>query len=180
MNEDAIVNDYYRIVCELVREKTGANKVIAFDHNIRSSDTSSWMNKDGITNPSKKIEGGNKILSPAQVVHNDYTLIISAPNRLDLLSESAKANDTWGKTHGTTPLVDPSELDSLKCNRYMFVNVWRSISDHPVKDMPLGLCDGSTIKSDDLVTFEIRHADRIGENYLSRFLRLTNGSISQK
>ena len=57
------------------------------------------MNKEGTSSNNKNINGGNKILSPAQVVHNDYT-IVSAPNRLDLLSQPPKANDTWKKTHG--------------------------------------------------------------------------------
>lgn len=56
--------------------------------------------------------------------------------------------------------------NSLK-GRYMFINVWRSIADTPVRDMPLALCDAQTFSSDDLITFEIRYADRIGENYFA-------------
>ena len=46
--------------------------------------------------------------------------------------------------------------------------MWRSIGDDPVEDMPLALCDASTLAADDLITFEIRYSDRTGENYFAR------------
>ena len=49
--------------------------------------------------------------------------------------------------------------------RYMFINVWRNIADTPVKDMPLGLCDAQSFGSEELITFELRYADRVGEVY---------------
>ena len=33
---------------------------------------------------------------------------------------------------------------------------------------PLALCDGQTVKPEDLVVFEIHYADRIGENYFAK------------
>ena len=166
MNEAEIVGIYYKEVCELVQRQTGAIKVVAFDHNIRASETKSWMNEAGASPDSERIAGGNKVQSPAQVVHNDYTLT-SAPLRMDLLGQPPKANDTWAKNTSGAPLIDPLEIDSLKSRRYAFINVWRSISDEPVTDMPLALCDGSTVCDEDLVTFEIRYADRVGENYFA-------------
>lgn len=47
----------------------------------------------------------------------------------------------------------------------MFINVWRNIADTPVKDMPLGLCDAQSFGSEELITFELRYADRVGEVY---------------
>lgn len=141
--------------------------MVAFDHNIRSSVTPSWMNKHGETEAPKQIKGGNKVQSPAAVVHNDYT-ITSAPQRLKLLAEPPKANDTWARTHGDMPLVDPCELEALMSRRYMFVNLWRNISEEPVQDMPLAMCDATSVVETDLVTFEIRYADRTGENYFAR------------
>lgn len=46
MNEEEIVGQYYTEVCHFVKEQMGADKVIAFDHNVRSSKTKSWMNKE--------------------------------------------------------------------------------------------------------------------------------------
>ena len=167
MNEDAIVGPYYAEVCDLVRRTTGASKVVAFDHNIRASETKSWMNQDGQEVSGQSIAGGNKVQSPAMVVHNDYTKT-SAPLRLDLLSQPPKANDTWAKTStDNAPLIDPLALAALKSKRYQFINVWRSIADEPVTDMPLALCHGATVSREDLVTFEIRYADRVGENYFA-------------
>jgi hypothetical protein len=121
------------------------------------------MNSDGIQSANKTISGGNKILSPAQVVHNDYTAT-SAPLRLALLGQPPKANDTWAKATNNAPLLD---CQALAKKRYQFINLWRSIADEPVTDMPLAMCDASTISPSDLVTLEIRYPDRTGENYFA-------------
>ena len=75
---------------------TGAKKVLAFDHNIRTSAVASWMNKSAEGPVPKQIKKGNAVQSPATVVHNDYTMT-SAPLRLQLLSQPPKANDTLAK-----------------------------------------------------------------------------------
>jgi hypothetical protein len=171
LDDNAIVTTYYQEVCDLVRIATGATEAYAFDHNVRSSGKHSWMNqeaKEGDTHVSK-LKHGNLVQSPARVVHGDYT-ITSAPNRLKMLSQPPKVNDTWGKTHGDRPLIDPSTLEEAiaTSRRYIFVNVWRNIVDEPVQDMPLGMCDAESISKEDLVTFEVRYPDRTGENYFAR------------
>lgn len=153
--EDQIVTTYYDEVCQLVKSVTGAKKVFAFDHNIRSASFSSWMNSHGNEEPKRQINGGSKVQSPAVVVHNDYT-ITSAPTRLGLLAEPPRINDTWARTHGSNPLIDPSEIDILMRGRYAFINVWRNIADEPVQDMPLAMCDAESLAAEDLITFEIR------------------------
>ena len=169
MDEESIVNRYYSEACNLVQSATGAEKVIAFDHNVRCSAKKSWMNKDGQTDPKAEIKGGNVIQSPASIVHNDYTLT-SAPLRLKKLSEPARMNDTWKSlVPPASPLISPEELADRLNKRYVMINVWRNISDTPVEDMPLGLCDGSTLSPEDLITFEIRYSDRIGENYFAKY-----------
>ncbi|NCF20965.1 MAG: hypothetical protein GWP63_22300, partial [Haliea sp.] len=47
-------------------------------------------------------------------------------------------------------------------------NVWRNISGEPVQTNPMAMCDGQTVEPEDLVTFEIHYADRIGENYFAK------------
>jgi len=62
---------YYPEVERLVKDVTGAEKVVVFDHNVRSSDESMRREK--------------RVREPVRVVHNDYT-VKSGPQRVrDLL-----------------------------------------------------------------------------------------------
>jgi len=159
-DEDKILNEYYPICCRLIQEKTGASLVVAFDHNIRISETR--VNEDN------RIKGGNYVMTPAMIVHNDYT-ITSAPLRIRQLSSPLKQNDVLRKVLGDNPLINPDDVEKLLAGRYAFINVWRNISEHPVEDTPLGICDATTFSFDDLITFELRYVDRVGENYVSAY-----------
>jgi hypothetical protein len=71
---DAVKSVYYRDVEALVREVTGAARVVAFDHNLRSA--------------GDRAEG---VQAPVRFAHNDYTER-SGPQRVrDLLSDEADA-----------------------------------------------------------------------------------------
>lgn len=170
-DENEILSRYYEKCCQLVQKYTGASKVYAFDHNIRVSAKKSWLNESNNKNVDyklKELKGGSEVQAPASVVHNDFTLT-SAPRRLAQLAEKPKQNDVLRKILGENPLIPPEEVNDITSNnrRYMFINVWRSIADSPVEDMPLGLCDATTIAPEDLSTFEIRYVDRVGENYFA-------------
>ncbi len=70
---DEVRRVYYPEVERLVREVTGAAKVVVFDHNNRSSAQATREEK--------------RVREPVRVVHNDYT-VKSGPQRVrDLLSE---------------------------------------------------------------------------------------------
>ena len=159
LDEEQIVGRYYAECENLIKVAIGASRVVAFDHNVRSAEKNSWMNQGGTEQTTKAIKGGNAIQSPALVVHNDYTLT-SAPARLKLLTDAPKLNDTWAKRTLGKPLIDPSELNDLLSKRYAFINVWRNISIEPISDTPLAMCDAQSIADSDLITFEIRYADR--------------------
>ena len=58
-DRDEVTSVYYPEVERLVKDATGAAKVIAFDHNLRASDDS--------------IRGAHGVREPVKVVHNDYT-----------------------------------------------------------------------------------------------------------
>jgi len=163
---DCVVKKYYPECCRLVKECTGAKEVFAFDHNLRGSAVQSWMNKTDGTPAGKPLDP--QYLSPAAIVHGDYT-VTSAPLRLKMLSEAPKSNDSWKEATGGAPLLDAERVEGYLSRRYMFINVWRSVADEPVEDMPLGVCDGMTVPNEDLVTFEVRYVDRTGENYLSKY-----------
>lgn len=74
-DEAAFRRDFYPEVEAMVREATGANRVFAFDHNVRSSD--------------KAAADGTRVQHPVRLVHNDYTEK-SGPQRVrDLLPAEA-------------------------------------------------------------------------------------------
>ena len=74
--DDAEVTSRYYVECErVIREATGASRVVAFDHIARNAALSAK---------------GNQIKLPASRVHNDYTAW-SAPQRVrDLMGEEAE------------------------------------------------------------------------------------------
>jgi len=80
---------------------------------------------------------------PVRTVHNDYTER-SGPDRLRLAL--------------------PDEADALSKRRFAIVQVWRPIG-HPARRDPLTLCDGRSLRPEDMVRTERRHRDRVGEIY---------------
>lgn len=82
-DEEAIRNVYYPEAERLVREATGAEEVLIFDHTLRVAD------------PVAASERG--VRTPVQVVHNDYTAR-SGPQRVrDLLDPEAAAARLAGR-----------------------------------------------------------------------------------
>eukprot|EP00927_Polykrikos_kofoidii_P079723 TRINITY_DN76539_c0_g1_i1.p1 TRINITY_DN76539_c0_g1~~TRINITY_DN76539_c0_g1_i1.p1 ORF type:complete len:376 (+),score=36.08 TRINITY_DN76539_c0_g1_i1:74-1129(+) len=157
LDENEVLQKYYPKVRDLVQQHTGAAEVHCFDHNVRSR---------RLTEQGKKLQGGSNVQAPAMIVHNDYTKT-SAPRRLRDLAQPPKQNDTLNKLLGDKPLISRETLEAREPGRWAFINVWRNIRPEPVAKYPLGLCDSSTVVPEDLVTFEIHYADRIGENYFA-------------
>lgn len=99
---EAVKARYYREVEALVRSVTGARRVVAFDHNVRS-----------VTKAERRESGAQK---PVRLAHNDYTER-SGPQRVrDLLGGEASALlaerfsviNVWKPIRGpveTTPLA---------------------------------------------------------------------------
>lgn len=157
----AVLQDYYPDCEALVARATGAPRVFAFDHNVRSASGQ---------RAARRIREGQQVQGPAHMVHGDYTLT-SAPLRLQQLTEPPRGNDTLREVLGPHgQLVDPSLAEAALApgGRFALVNVWRNIADVPVATHPLALCDARTVRPDDLVVFEIHYADRIGENYFAK------------
>jgi hypothetical protein len=108
-DEDVITRVYYPECERLMRESTGAKKVVAFDHIVRNA---------------AKSGPGSSVKLPAGRVHNDYTAW-SAPQRVrDLMGEEATellnrrfaVNNVWRPIAGPllrSPLVlcDSQTLD---------------------------------------------------------------------
>ena len=158
-NEEEVTSVYYKECEELMRRVTGASFVKAFDHNVRC---------DAGRAAGRKLVGGNSLQAPASLVHGDYTAD-SAPRRFKLLGEPPKLNDALKKKLGETPLVDKATVDAALSGerRFCFINIWRPI--RPVQTKPLACADASTVVEEDLITFSIHYADRVGENYFAKW-----------
>ena len=129
----------------------------AFDHNVRSN--------QGAGKVILENGGGATVQNPAGLVHADFTRV-SAPRRLEQLGQTTqKAKDVRSSQ---TFILDPTIVqEALQGKRrYAFINVWRNIAkDSPVQQIPLACIDATTMDRADLRTFQIRYADRVGENY---------------
>lgn len=156
-----VVPKYYRECEELVQEVTGAATVVAFDHNVRSTDGKQRE---------QRIRGGQEVQGPARIAHGDYTLT-SAPERLQRLAQEPCENDTRRSTLAPeASLLDPVEVEQAigEHGRFAIINVWRNIAEEPVATYALALCDAQTVTPADLSVFELHYADRVGENYFSK------------
>ena len=111
------------------------------------------------------MKDGVKVGGAAVMVHGDYAML-GGPVRRDDFFLPPKVDDTFRKTHGARPLIDPALQDGLKGRRFAIVNLWRSIVAPPVVDMPLTMCDCATVAREDYTTVEFRYVDRVHETYL--------------
>eukprot|EP00899_Mesostigma_viride_P018356 jgi/Mesvir1/26521/Mv16177-RA.1 len=154
-DKSSVVGKYYPECERIVRAATGASFVAAFDHNVR-----------GRSITGRSLPGGTTAQGPAPAVHGDYTLT-SAPQRLADLGQPPKVNDVLRSTLGDKPLLSEDLCRRVleQGSRFAIINVWRNIRPEPVQNSPLGCCDARTVAAEDLVVFELRYADRIGENY---------------
>jgi len=160
-DNSSILNQYYAEVEALVQHTTGASRVLAFDHNLRSR----ALKQEG---QRLKGSGGNAVQEPliSYGVHNDYTAD-SAARRIEQLARPLGTNDTLRARLDAPPPLVPDEVEGLLRGRWQFINVWRNVSDWPIESQPLAMCDAATVDSNDLIVFEIRYAERVGENYFA-------------
>ena len=159
-DQQRVLQDYYPECESIVQKATSATHVFAFDHNVRS----------GHKEDQKQTENSQAVQQPIQYVHGDYTLA-SAPQRLLDLATPPRTNDTLRSILGDDESLLTNDLVSHVFDnnkRFSIINVWRNIASSPVLSNPLALCDGQSMSQDDLVVFEVRYADRIGENYFAK------------
>lgn len=142
-DNDEIQRVYYQEIEELVKDTTGAEHVIVFDHTVRDT---------GATSPNSKMGEAAGVVTR---VHSDYT-DRSGPERVKTLAQS-------GGYTGVKLLEE--EREDILARRFCIVNVWRSIAEVPVQRMPLAVMEPSSLNRDDMVPYEMRFPDRTGENY---------------
>jgi hypothetical protein len=161
LDHQDVIQHYYRECEQLVQKVTGAATVVAFDHNVRSTDGKRRK---------QRIRGGQEVQGPARIAHGDYTLT-SAPERLQRLAQEPCGNDTLRSAIAPgASLLDPAEVEQAISThgRFAIINVWRNIAEDPVATHALALCDAQTVTPADLSVFELHYADRVGENYFSK------------
>ncbi len=56
------------------------------------------------------------------------------------------------------------EAETLLAGRVQIINLWRPIRG-PLQDMPLAVCDASTVRAQELVPSDLVYPDRVGETY---------------
>ena len=146
-DDDEVVQTYYEEIIGVIKEASGAERVLIFDHTTRES---------GNTNLNAEAGGS---AAPVPRVHCDYTAE-GAPRRLAQLGKEGIRFRLLGRE------LSEAEVDELAAGRFAFINVWRSICDeHPVMQKPLAVCDANSVPEEDKFKYELRFPDRTGENY---------------
>lgn len=147
-DDQEVTDTYYDEIIRLVKEASGADRVLVFDHTVRSTESSSLNSLQ---------KGAAAAAVPR--VHCDYTAV-SAPRRLKQLAKDGVYSRLRGRD------LTEEEVLSLGSKRFSFINVWRNISpDAPVHRMPLAVCDTNTVPTSDHFLYELVFTERIGENY---------------
>jgi len=134
-DEDEVRQVYYPEAEQLLKEVTGATKVVIFDHTLRNAELSKL--------------GENKIREPGKRVHNDFT---------------AKSGYTRARLELAARGIDNDEIDALLQQRFAIINVWRGIAD-TIQESPLALIDARSIAPRDIVPGDLVYRDRVGETY---------------
>jgi len=132
-NEAAVKEILYPKAEEFLKTRVaGVDRVYFFDHRLRSNDTTSLSNMTEIPNTSVP-------LPPARGVHIDQSP-----------GGALRRVRAW--------MGD--ETDYLLRGRVRIINLWFPY-DYPIKDCPLAVCDGSTIRAEDMLV-----ADHVTRTYI--------------
>ncbi len=62
----------------------------------------------------------------------------------------------------------PDESDDLLKGRVQIINLWRPIRG-PLRDAPLAVCDGTTVRSEELIPSDLIYPHRVGETYSVKY-----------
>lgn len=154
-----VVGTYYEEMKEIVKRATGASRVVVFDHNVRNIQEKHGS-KEVI---SAKGDARNApVQGYANLVHCDYTPE-SAVERLQFLCRPSFQGGSY--TDLSKPLFSNEEIHEILNHRYMFVNVWRNISQKPIVSHPFAVCDVSTVSTSDYVEHSMIYQDRVGHRF---------------
>ena len=144
-NQEKIITDYYPEMATLIKEATGAAHVEVFHHQVRN----------------EKKNNGN--------AQNLHTSVQGYANGIHSDSHPQAAEELF---------LSFSDRDSTKgyiTGRFLYINAWRNISDEPIGNNHLAVCDETTIvKPDDYIT-----SDLFVENQHIQQYRLSDRNAAQ-
>jgi len=133
---DELKEKYYKEVADFVKRTVGCDEVVVFHHQVRSS------------------KGGNGVQPYAGgVPHTD-----SSPVSADELAMQMMSMSEPNEGHDDKNDEDAEEPNnSKKYKRYMYLNLWRNISDdHPIENDHLAVLDErTTVKPDDYIAKDL-------------------------
>lgn len=157
LDHDAVVQRYLPRCEELVLDAVGGGQAIAFDYNIRAAERAE---RGRVLGDRRFVHG------PARVVHADFTLDGSRQWIRDLVSGSAPTTVAVEERAPIGEAIGEALLGGSM--PWRFVTIWRNRSTEPVRDNALAMCNGSSVRAEDLAACEIRYAHRVGEAYFAR------------
>jgi len=129
-NQDKIVTEYYPEMVELIKEKIGAEHVIVFHHQVRNAKLNTGSVEPGKQNLATPVQGY------AGGIHTD-----SHVEGADTLFQQ---------------LTSVDDLKKYRTGRYLYLNIWRNISDTPIHNNHLAVLDQtSVISPDDYLTTDL-------------------------
>jgi len=144
---EKVWGQYYAEIRALLKQVTGASRVIVFDHNVRNPQRAKWH---------------RGVISYVPYAHNDYTTL----SGLQRVRDCAVARPfTDVATACEEGVIHEEELEALLQGRYILINAWRNISEMPIVRDPLGVADGRTIRNEHYITTDLVHRDRQGQTY---------------
>ena len=158
-NDEAVEREYYSESIALVKELTGASRVVVFDHS-ESSDLRSLRppSRSHLTPPA-----AIRRRRPGDPEDNPQKRKPVAQVHIDQTPTSAAA-----RVRRHLPAADADAILSAG-TRFQIINLWRPIS-RPAWDWPLALCDGRSVDATaDLVPTTLKYPDRDGETFSVKF-----------
>lgn len=159
-SDEQIRATYYKEMEDLLKQHTGAERCILFDHIVRK--VAGPKDGHGFKDPDKSSVAGNAVTR----VHGDYTASPNGPSEggAKRVLELCKTTDSG--SYLTPPLTEEEANHIVAHKRFAIVNAWRNISrSAPVLRMPLGIVDCATTVPDDLFIVDLIFPDRKGTTY---------------
>jgi len=110
---------YYAEIAELMKKHTGAAHVMIFHHQVRNQEKANGAHQNLHTS----------VQGYARGIHSD--------------SSKEGAEDLFIQT------VNNDEFEKYKSGRFLYLNAWRNISDTPIGNNHLAVCDETSLASPD-------------------------------
>jgi len=128
-NTKKIEDVYYKEMEQLIKEKTGAAKVVVFNHQVRNQ---------------AKANASRDVGPYAASIHSD-----ASAYQAESLFRSAISGQL-----GNAP---KESMEPFRKGRFVFMNAWRNISEQPVQNHNLAVCDATSLVggTDDAVPYDV-------------------------